>query len=67
MRWEENVGHVGGGVRTGFWWGKLREGDHFEDPGVDGSIILRGIFRKWNMGAWTGSRFLRIGTVGGHV
>jgi hypothetical protein len=41
--------------------------DHFEDPGLDGSIILRGIFRKWKIGAWTGSSFLRIGTVGGHV
>jgi hypothetical protein len=22
-----------------FWWGNPREGDHLEDPGVDGSII----------------------------
>jgi hypothetical protein len=36
---------LGGEVHTGFWWGNLRERDHFEDPGVDGSIILRGIFR----------------------
>jgi hypothetical protein len=28
-------------VRTGFWWGNLREGDHWGDPGVDGRIILR--------------------------
>jgi hypothetical protein len=26
---------------TGFWWGKLRERDHFEETGVDGRIILR--------------------------
>jgi hypothetical protein len=26
---------------TGFWWGSLREGDHWGDPGVDGRIILR--------------------------
>jgi hypothetical protein len=26
---------------TGFWWRNLRERDHWEDPGVDGRIILR--------------------------
>jgi hypothetical protein len=25
-----------------------------EDPGADGRIILRWIFRKWNVGPWTG-------------
>jgi len=37
------------------------------DPGVDGRIILRRIFRKWDVGVWTGSSWLRIGTVGGHL
>jgi hypothetical protein len=36
-----------GEVYTGFWWGNLRERHHLEDPGVDGRIILRRIFRKW--------------------
>jgi hypothetical protein len=31
------------------------------DPGVDGRIILRWIFRKWDMGVWAGPSWLRIG------
>jgi hypothetical protein len=34
---------------TGFWWGNLREGDHWGDPSVNGRI-LRWIFRKWEVG-----------------
>jgi hypothetical protein len=33
-----------------FGWGNLRERDHFGDPGVDGRMILRWIFRKWDVG-----------------
>jgi len=29
------------------WWGSPRARDHLEDPGVDGRIKLRWIFRKW--------------------
>jgi hypothetical protein len=51
---------------TGFWWGNLSERDHLGYPGIDGRIILRWIFRKQNVGIWTGSSWLRIGTGGGH-
>jgi hypothetical protein len=37
-------------VHTRFWWGDLREGDHPGDPGVDGRMILKWIFKKWGGG-----------------
>jgi len=52
---------------TGFRWGNLRERDHLGEPGVDGKIILRLIFRKWDAGLWTGSSCLKVGTVGGQL
>ena len=52
---------------TGFWWGTLTERDHLEDPDVDGRIILRWIFRKWDGVAWAGLMWLRIGTGGGNL
>jgi hypothetical protein len=52
MRW---AGHVARGEECkGFWWGNLREKDHWGDPGVDGRIILRWIFRAWDVEVWTG-------------
>jgi hypothetical protein len=36
----------------GFWWGNLREGDHFENLAVDGRIILKWIFKNWDR-SWT--------------
>jgi hypothetical protein len=38
------------GGEEGFWWGNLRYRDHLEDRGVDGRIILRWMFSKWDGG-----------------
>jgi len=40
--------------------------DLLEYPGVDGRIIFRWIFRKWDE-AFTGSSWLRIETGGRHL
>ena len=68
MRGPRHVARIGNEeAYTGFWWGNLRERDHLGDPGLDGRIILRWIFRKWDVQLWTGSSCLRIGTGGGHL
>jgi len=38
-----------------------------EDQGVDRRIILRWIFKKWDVGVWIESIWLRIGKGGGHL
>jgi len=47
-------------VHTEFWWWDLRERDHLEDLGIDGSILLKWIFKKWDEEAWSGFIWLRI-------
>ena len=58
---------VRGEVCAGFWWGNLRERDHWGDSDVDGRIILRFNFRKWEALVGTGWSWLRIETGGGHL
>jgi len=41
-------------VHTGCWWEDLSEGDHLEDPGINGGIILRWFFTKWDGGGGGG-------------
>jgi hypothetical protein len=51
MGWAGHVARIGESeVHTRFWWGDLREGDDLGDPGVDGRIILKWIFKKWDGG-----------------
>jgi hypothetical protein len=55
IKWAGHVARMGRGeAYTGFWWGNLRERDHLGDPGVDGRIKGRWIFRKWDVGVWSG-------------
>jgi len=50
-------------VHTGFWWENPRERDRLEYSGVDGSMILKWIFKKGD-GVWTGLIWLRRGKGG---
>jgi hypothetical protein len=50
MRWAAYVARMGRGeAYTGYWWETLREGNHLGDPVIDGRIILKRIFRKWDL------------------
>jgi hypothetical protein len=66
MRWAR---HVARGERRSVYRtlvGKTERG-HLDHLGVDGRIILRWIFRKWDVRALTGMMWLRTGTDGGHL
>jgi hypothetical protein len=68
MKWAGNVARVA--ERRGLYiilMGKLEGKRPLGRPRRSGRIILRWIFRKWDVGVWTGSSWFRIGTVGGHL
>jgi len=67
MRWVGYVARMG--ERRGLyrvWWGNVRERNDLVDPSIDGRV-LRWIYRKWDVGVWTGSSWIRIRTGGGHL
>ena len=37
-------------MRTGFWWGGLREGNHLEDLGIDGRVKINMVLREVERG-----------------
>jgi hypothetical protein len=48
----------------GYWWERQKERDHWEDQGVSGWTILKGI-RDIELMLWIELIRLRIGTSGG--
>jgi hypothetical protein len=69
MRWTGHVARMG--ERGGLY--RVLEGNPEEKRPlgrprcVDGRNILRWMFRKWDVGVWTGSSWLRIRTGGGYL
>jgi len=60
----------GGGERRSIYkvlMGKPEGKRPFGRPRCRWGIILRWIFRKWDVGAWTGLNWLRIGIGGRHL
>jgi hypothetical protein len=45
---------------TGCWWGNLRERGRWGDPDVDRRIILRWMFRKWEMVVYDREEWKRL-------
>jgi len=67
-KWAGHVARMGDGRSVyRILVGNLRERDQWGYPGGNGRIILRLIFRNWDVGVWTGSSWLRTGTGGGHL
>jgi hypothetical protein len=56
-----------GEVYTRFWWGNLRERDHFVDLGIGERMILKMYLQEVGWGGITGLIWLRIGQMAGRI
>jgi hypothetical protein len=52
------------GKHTRFWWGNLKEGNHWENIGVDWRIMFKWTVKKQDMRACAGLISLRTGSSG---
>jgi hypothetical protein len=50
------------GERRGSYRGNMSERDHFQDTGLDGRVVIKWMFKKWDGGSWTALIWLRKGT-----
>ena len=68
MRWEGHVARMGERRSVNRVLVRKPEGKRpLGRPRRRGRIIFKWIFRKWDVGVWTGLNWLRIGTGGGHL
>jgi len=68
MRWAGHVAHIG--EYRGVYWVVVEKPEGKRPlgrPRHRWEEILKCIFRKWDVGLWTRSIWLRIGTGGGHL
>ena len=62
------VARIGiGETYTGFWLGKPEGKRPIGRPRCRWEDNIKMDFRKWDMGVWSGSSWLRIGTGGGRL
>jgi len=65
MRWAGHVTHMGRTeMRSGLWWGNLKERNNLESQGIVGRVILKDI-EQWGGRVWSGFIWPNIERSGG--